>query len=73
MLADSARKNCPMQAISLSDLKTSDPELCIGCMLCVRDCPQQARQLNMPTEQLKQFLKGLQEKCSGKKSPELIY
>lgn len=64
---------CPMGAISKENLKTSDPKLCISCMLCARECPQQARHLDMPPEDFEKLIEGLNSKCEGVKQPELFF
>lgn len=38
-------KKCPAGAISLDDPGRTDKEKCIGCMRCVRICPQKARHI----------------------------
>lgn len=64
---------CPTQAIEKGKFKSSINELCIGCMRCAKECHVQARQLNMEEDKLATFLKGLNEKCSGYKEPELFF
>ncbi|MDE7176466.1 MAG: EFR1 family ferrodoxin [Lachnospiraceae bacterium] len=39
-------ENCPAQAISKKDIKTTDSKKCISCMRCVVKCPQSARKVN---------------------------
>lgn len=39
-------KECPVGAISLTDLKTEDKDKCISCMRCITVCPSHARSLN---------------------------
>lgn len=36
-------KQCPVGAISETDIKTADKTKCISCMRCVSECPQHAR------------------------------
>ena len=36
-------KYCPMEAISFSDAKITDPLKCIRCSSCVKRCPQKAK------------------------------
>ncbi|MGE4354396.1 MAG: EFR1 family ferrodoxin [Oscillospiraceae bacterium] len=38
-------KSCPTGAISAQDPRKTDRQKCIGCMRCVRICPQKARDL----------------------------
>ena len=38
-------KTCPVQAIDPAAFKT-DPQKCISCMRCVRQCPEKARKVN---------------------------
>lgn len=66
-------KICPMEAIDKNNLRTSDKDLCVACMLCVSECPQNARHLDMPEEDFQNFLNTLRKKCEGKKKPELFY
>ena len=39
-------KQCPAQAIAVSNLKKADSKLCISCMRCVAQCPHSARKVN---------------------------
>ncbi len=39
-------KRCPVGAISEQNPRKTDKEKCIGCMRCVRICPQKARHLS---------------------------
>lgn len=66
-------KICPMGAISINNLRTSDKDLCVGCMLCITECPQNARHLTMPEEDFQNFLVTLRKKCEGEKTPDLFY
>lgn len=36
-------KKCPIGTINIHEPRKTDKEKCIGCMRCVRVCPQRAR------------------------------
>ena len=62
-------KNCPTDAIPLSDPKTVDTAKCISCMKCVSVCPTGARSIGV----IMNFLatQGLKKVCATRKENEL--
>ena len=62
-------KNCPTDAIPLSDPKTVDTAKCISCMKCVSVCPTGARSIGV----IMNFLatQGLKKVCAIRKVNEL--
>ena len=62
-------KNCPTDAIPLSDPKTVDTAKCISCMKCVSVCPTGARSIGV----IMNFLatQGLKKVCATRKVNEL--
>ena len=62
-------KNCPTDAIPLSDPKTVDTAKCISCMKCVSVCPTGARSIGV----IMNFLatQGLKKVCAMRKENEL--
>ena len=62
-------KNCPTDAIPLSDPKTVDTAKCISCMKCVSVCPTGERSIGM----IMNFLatQGLKKVCATRKENEL--
>ena len=62
-------KNCPTDAIPLSDPKTVDTAKCISCMKCVSVCPTGARSIGV----IMNFLatQGLKKVCTTRKVNEL--
>ena len=62
-------KQCPADAIPLSDPKTVDTAKCISCMKCVSVCPTGARGIGM----MMNFLatQGLKKVCASRKENEL--
>ena len=62
-------KQCPADAIPLSDPKTVDSAKCISCMKCVAVCPTGARGIGM----IMNFLatQGLKKVCATRKDNEL--
>ena len=63
-------KQCPADAIPLSDPKTVDTAKCISCMKCVSVCPTGARSIGM----IMNFLatQGLKKVCATRKENELF-
>ena len=63
-------KQCPADAIPLSDPKTVDAAKCISCMKCVSVCPTGARSIGM----IMNFLatQGLKKVCATRKENELF-
>ena len=62
-------KQCPADAIPISDPKTVDTTKCISCMRCVSVCPTGARGIGM----MMNFLatQGLKKVCASRKENEL--
>ena len=62
-------KQCPVDAIPLSDPKTVDTTKCISCMKCVSVCPTGARSIG----KIMNFLatQGLKKVCATRKENEL--
>ena len=62
-------KQCPVDAIPLSDPKTVDTSKCISCMKCVSVCPTGARGIGV----IMNFLatQGLKKVCATRKKNEL--
>ena len=62
-------KNCPTDAIPLSDPKTVDTAKCISCMKCVSVCPTGARSIGV----IMNFMatQGLKKVCATRKVNEL--
>ena len=62
-------KQCPADAIPLSDPKTVDTKKCISCMKCVSICPTGARSIGI----IMNFLatQGLKKVCATRKENEL--
>lgn len=63
-------KSCPVDAISLEDVKIIDPAKCFSCMHCVSVCPTRARQ-NDPVV-MAGFEERLRDRASDKK-PNKLY
>lgn len=63
-------KSCPVDAISLEDIKVIDTSKCFSCMHCVSVCPTRARQ-NDP-EVMAGFEERLRDRASGVK-PNKLY
>lgn len=61
--------DCPVNAISMDNVKTVDSEKCFSCMHCVTVCPKKARH-NSP-EVTSMFEKRLYERCIDAKSNKL--
>ena len=62
-------KNCPTDAIPLSDPKTVDTAKCISCMKCVSVCPKGARGIGAVMNFL--ATQGLKKVCATRKENEL--
>ena len=62
-------KQCPADAIPLSDPKTVDTTKCISCMKCVSVCPTGSRSIGMVMNFL--ATQGLKEVCATRKENEL--
>lgn len=63
-------KNCPAQAIDLSDIRTADGKKCISCMRCVVRCPKSARKVNGAAVSAAAL--ALKKACSVRKGNELF-
>ena len=62
-------KQCPADAIPLSDPKTVDAAKCISCMKCVSVCPTGARSIGVVMNFL--ATQGLKKVCATRKENEL--
>ena len=62
-------KQCPADAIPLSDPKTVDTAKCISCMKCVSVCPTGARGIGVVMNFL--ATQGLKKLCASRKENEL--
>lgn len=63
-------RRCPMDAISMEDVRVTDREKCITCMQCVTICPKHARHLD---ENVQAAITGkLAPVCGGRKPNELF-
>ena len=62
-------KQCPADAIPLSDPKTVDSAKCISCMKCVSVCPTGARSIGVVMNFL--ATQGLKKVCATRKENEL--
>ncbi|MFC1974973.1 4Fe-4S ferredoxin, partial [Chloroflexota bacterium] len=60
---------CPTEAITVNDSVTTDPQACIWCCACVRECPTGARVMEHP--RIKQSIEWLSTNCSERKEPEI--
>lgn len=63
-------QNCPAGAIDMSDCTKTDKNLCIGCMRCLRECPDQARSVSSVMTAV--AAKAIKKECSVPKSVELF-
>ncbi|MDE6926393.1 MAG: EFR1 family ferrodoxin [Acetatifactor sp.] len=63
-------RNCPAQAISRDNLKTTDSGKCISCMRCVVKCPESARKVNNAMVSVAAM--AIKKACSGRKDNELF-
>lgn len=62
--------NCPSGAIDPSDFAKTDKTLCIGCMRCVRECPEQARSVSAIMTKIASL--AIKKECEQLRSPELF-
>ena len=62
-------KQCPADAIPLSDPKRVEPTKCISCMRCVSVCPKEARGIGVVMNFL--ATQGLKKVCAVRKENEL--
>lgn len=60
---------CPTSSIKVNGTVQSDPETCIRCCACVKDCPLQARHFNDPA--IKQSRERLYKNYRERKEPEI--
>lgn len=62
-------KNCPAQAISMTNPKMTDSTKCISCMRCVVECPKSARKVNGAMVSIAAL--AMKKACSVRKNNEL--
>lgn len=62
-------KNCPIGAISKSDITVTDSEKCISCMRCMVKCPKAARKVDEAVVSM--VAAAIKEACSERKNNEL--
>lgn len=60
---------CPAGAIPADDCRKTDGNLCIGCMRCVRICPEEARSVS--SVMTKMAAAAIKKECSVPKSVEV--
>jgi ferredoxin len=63
-------KKCPVGAINSKSPRKTDKEKCIGCMRCVRVCPQEARHLSKIKMAAGEFY--LSKAKQSRKEPEMF-
>lgn len=59
-------KNCPVNAISESNIHSVDKNKCISCLQCISICPKQARYISKPLQYLAEIK--MRKLCESKKS-----
>ncbi len=62
-------KNCPVNAIDISNPKTTNSKKCISCMRCISICPENARKINSALVAVASL--AIKKECSSKKECEL--
>ncbi len=63
-------KKCPVQAIPLEHLNTTDKEKCISCMQCITLCPKKARYISCLVRKIAEIK--MRKLCDGRKSNEFF-
>ena len=63
-------KLCPVEAIDLKRLETTNESLCISCMRCISICPSKARICD--AKQVEAIRMKIQKVCTIDKESELI-
>jgi ferredoxin len=61
---------CPKAAITVNTVVTTDQSLCIKCCACVKECPTNARIMDVPF--IKKIAETLSVNCSQRKEPEVF-
>ncbi len=60
---------CPTGAITVSHMVMTDPDGCISCCSCIKNCPTQARVFEAP--EIKEIAERLNKNCRERKEPEI--
>jgi ferredoxin len=60
---------CPTGVITVSHRVMSDPDQCISCSSCIKNCPTQARVFQ--ASEMKEMAENLSKKCRDRKEPEI--
>jgi ferredoxin len=60
---------CPNGAITVSHMVMTDPDGCISCCSCIKNCPTQARIFEAP--EVKKIAEWLSKNCRDRKEPEI--
>ena len=60
---------CPTGAITVSHRVMTNPDGCISCCSCIKNCPTQARIYEAP--EVKEIAEWLSKKCRDRKEPEI--
>lgn len=59
---------CPVEAITVGDVVTTDAALCIYCCACIKFCPETARVMMVP--KVNEIAEKLSTLCADRKTPE---
>jgi ferredoxin len=62
---------CPTGAITVGQTVMTDPDGCISCCSCIRNCPTQARVFEAP--EVKEIAERLSKYCRDRKEPEIYF
>lgn len=61
---------CPVQAISVTDIKNVDKNKCISCLQCVKICPQNARHISSIMQKIAEI--NMKKLCKDRKQNQLF-
>jgi ferredoxin len=62
---------CPAAAVTIGNTVVTDPDLCISCCACVKNCPTKARIVVDPG--IQERAAKLSKTCGERKEPEIYF